>query len=734
MSLEKRWALRRFGGVGRVSIEVRVLSLRSRSLVINRVQVRRHQHGAPERSLAGAPGDASGGGTVMRPACAWDQTEIVLKASIEDRDQPLAAGWVQAYIGAMGCFPRLHVLADSLSTTVARTFEPVPNSTLHVLEYPAPMRAAGVGMPGRQQPLIHGLPASYYSIQWPFMWADNWTRAEHILVLDTDTWPMLPLRCHHLFDTEERPVWHTWQWPKPPAWTAHVNAMLPRSAQSPRDFMTFFPVVIPRKVLPTARATVERAHGVHFDAAWLKVRNPSYADIIGKVATSSHPDALRVVHCPALGEINQPIPERLWRDQQGNNSCLNFVPVTEHLKHPQRDCHTGSCHHLSRAAAVQYGRQLRRHAVQFAKGRAFLPWQLFHYQFNRSEAELRRIGDWLLEADSPGRVCGARQPALADSASGRPSRRRTSRRSHAAPTPLELLLYDNRFAGRGKPFKDTDVLYRSATELGVPFRVGSLVPASVRGWQSGDREEWLLQTLPKVASQMVVLLDASDALLVCRSAELLQKLRKLLGTDGLVEGRERVVVGAEQQLWPEDLHVHTPRTRMPQGDGAPSTAKRRYPSPPMGGTRPLDSFSLRRPVPPQLGTPFLHINIGLLAGPPSTVLSLFQCMKRRYAGFPRQCPNVRFLNGSYEFVSDAPHQTRFGPLHGAEHVPPHMHLHMRCDALVAPTASRCTAAVTLATIARTQPAHHSPSPGRSLGLGAGMLPCVLARAGAVREH
>ena len=234
---------------------------------------------------------------------------------------------------------------------------------------------------------------------------------------------------------------------------------------------------------------------------------------------------------------------------------------------------------------------------------------------------------------------------------------------------------------------------------------------------------------------MVVLLDASDALLVCRSAELLQKLRKLLSTDGLVEGRERVVVGAEQQLWPEDLHVHTPRTRRPQGDdGAPSTAKRRYPSPPMGGTRPLDSFSLRRPMTPQLGTPFLHINIGLLAGPPSTVLSLFQCMKRRYAGFPRQCPNVRFLNGSYEFVSDAPHQTRFGPLHGAEHVPPHIHTHMCCDALVAQTASRCTAAVTLATSACTQLANHSPSPGRSLGLGAGMLPCVLARAGAVRVH
>ena len=615
---------------------------------------------------------------MMRPACEWDQTEIVLKASIEDRDQPLAAEWVQAYLGAMGCFPRLHVLADSLTTAVASTFERVPNRTFHVLEYPAPMRAAGVGTPGRKQPLVHGLPASYYSIQWPFMWADNWTRAEHILVLDTDTWPVLPLRCHHLFDTEERPIWHTWQWPKPPAWTAHVNAMLPRSAQSPRDFMTFFPVVIPRKVLPTARATVERAHGVHFDAAWLKIENPSYADIIGKVATSSHPDALRVVHCPALGKINQPIPERLLRDQQGNDSCLNVVPVTEHLKHPQRDCHTGTCHHLSRAAAVQYGRQLRRHATQFAKGRALLPWQLFHYQFNRSEAELRRIGDRLLAADSPGRVCGARRPTLAEAAS--PSGA-ASRSSHAAP-PLELLLYDNRFAGHSKPFKDTDVLYRSATEMGVPFRVGSLVPASVRSWQSGDREEWLLQTLPKLTSRMVVLLDASDALLVCRRAELLQKLRKLLSTDGLVEGRGRVLVGAEQQLWPEDLHVHIPRTRRQRYAGEPSTAKRRYPSPPMGSTRRLDQIST--PVPPQQGTPFLHINIGLLAGPPSTVLSLLRCMKRRYADFPRQCPNARFVNGSYEFVSDAPHPTRFGTLHGAEHASPYVAMRL------APTAPHCS--------------------------------------------
>jgi len=591
-------------------------------------------------------GECDGDAGLCRPTCRWDQTEILLKASIEDRDQPLAVEWVQAYLDAMGCFPRLHVLADSLSVTVANTFERVPNSTFHVLEYPAQMRAAGIGRPGRKQPLIHGLPASYYSIQWPFMWADNWTRAEHVLILDTDTWPVLPLRCHHLFDAEERPIWHTWHWPKPPAWTKHVNAMLPRLAQSPRDFMTFFPVVIPRKVLPTARAVVERAHGVHFDAAWLKIENPSYADILGKVAVSSHPDALRVVHCPALGRINQPIPKRLLRDQQSNDSCLDVVSVVEHLKHPQRDCHTGTCHHLSRAFAVQYGRQLRRHAAQFAKGRGPLPWQLFHYQFNRSEAKLRRIGDRLLMADTPGRVCGEKGDQIRSSA---------SRSSHP---PLELLLYDNHFAGHGKPFKDTDVLYRSATAMGVPFRVGSLAPASVRSWQSGDREEWLLQTLPKMTARMAVLLDASDALLVCRRAELIQKLRKLLSTDGLVEGRGRVLVGAEQQLWPEDLHVHMPRTRG-HHTGASSTLKRPYPEPPMGTRR----GALR--VTPQQGTPFRHINIGLLAGPPSTVLSLLQCMKKRYPDFPRQCPNVRFVNGSYDFVSDTPHPTRFGELHGA---------------------------------------------------------------------
>lgn len=31
--------------------------------------------------------------------------------------------------------------------------------------------------------------------------------ARHVLVFDTDSPPLLPLRCHLLFDDEERPLW-----------------------------------------------------------------------------------------------------------------------------------------------------------------------------------------------------------------------------------------------------------------------------------------------------------------------------------------------------------------------------------------------------------------------------------------------------------------------------------------------------------------------------------------------
>ena len=91
---------------------------------------------------------------------------------------------------------------------------------------------------------------------------------------------------------------------------------------------------------------------------------------------------------------------------------------------------------------------------------------------------------------------------------------------------VQLLLYDNHY--KGPPYKQTDLLYRSATDIGVSFRVGSLLPASVRKWEAGDREEWLLRTLPDVNAKNVVLLDATDAVLFCDRAELIKKIQTLV--------------------------------------------------------------------------------------------------------------------------------------------------------------------------------------------------------------
>ena len=373
------------------------------------------RHAAPGTRMASSP----------RTPCIWDETELLLKASIEGRDQSLASLWVRGYLRNMVCFPRLNVISDNISR-IAHRFAAVPNVTLHTLRWPQPMLEAGLGHPissreGSKR--IHGLPAVYFAIQWPMMWADNFTVARHVIVLDTDTLPVLPLRCHHLFDDSERPIWHTWSWPNPPAWLRHVNAIFNHSdaRADPRwerarlaaraDFMTFFPVVIPRSVLSTARQAVERAYGCHFDEAWLRMKNPSYGDLLGKTGALLQPGTIRVVHCPAVGRMKEQIPaDDLAR--QTDNECRDMVTVVEHLKHPFRDCHTGTCHHLPRPSAVQYGVRLLERTASFLQGTAALPFELYHYQADRAASLRRDLEEQLLRRDAPGRVCGSRRAEL----------------------------------------------------------------------------------------------------------------------------------------------------------------------------------------------------------------------------------------------------------------------------------------------------------------------------------
>lgn len=597
------------------------------------------------RALAAAAASA-----LPRAPCIWDETEVLLKASIEGRDRPLTALWVRSYVRNMICFPRLNVVSDNISL-VAHHFAAVPNVSFHQLHWPEPMLDAGLGhsiYSARGAKRLHGLPAVYYAIQWPMMWADNFTVARHVLILDTDTIPVLPLRCHHVFEDDERPVWHTWSWPKPPAWLRHVNAVfnetnaptalrLADTLAPNADFMTFFPVAIPRAVLRPAREAVARAYGTHFDEAWLRMKNPSYGDLLGKAAALLMPETVKVVHCPAVGRMKVLISAAELA-QQHQNGCRDLVTVVEHLKHPYRDCHTGHCHHHSRASAVQYGARLLEHAAAFQRGEGALPSELYHYQANRTAEERRALEARVKRPDSLGRVCGApnsdaagRSEATAGLASTSPL--------HALPVAapaggndpqdLALLVYDNKYNSSVGP-APRHLLYRSAAMLGVPVFIGSLVPASTRRWLPGDREQWLMRTLPTMSARVVALLDGFDTVLMCSASELADKWRRLAGKD-------RILISTEKQLWPEE---HSYRGERVAGAGGA------YPKPP---SDPKDgaAASLSR-----------YINIGALVGKPASLLALLRCMSTRYDSFPYQCPIRVLMNGSYSYVSTAPFHTR----------------------------------------------------------------------------
>ena len=600
-----------------------------------------------------------------RAPCIWDETELLLKASTEHRDQSLAGIWVRGYVRNMVCFPRLHIVSDNISI-VARRFEKVPNVSFHQLQWPQSMLNAGLGhsiysTQGAKR--IHGLPAVYFAIQWPMMWADNFTSARHVLIFDTDTLPVLPLRCHHLFEDDERPIWHTWAWPKPPAWLSHVNAVFARDkgAKNPieanlaphADFMTFFPVVIPRAVLKPAREALARAYGCHFDEAWIRMKNPSYGDLLGKAAALLVPDSIKVVHCPAVGRIKELIPQHELEPQTGNE-CRDLITVVEHLKHPFRDCHTGHCHHLARQSASHYGSKLLEQSAAFQRGNGAFPNELYHYQSNRTESHRFRLETQVMSDDAEGRLCGMPSARIVSSrsstttTSGSTSNNVGSSYSGGrllegprspslttlgakAESDLALLVYDNRYNSSLGP-SPRHLLYRSAVMLGIPVHIGSLVPSSVRRWQPGDRELWLMRTLPTLQEKLVALLDGFDTVLMCQRSELVEKWRRLAG-DG------RILISTEKQLWPEEGTYKGERL---------SGANGLYPKPTSDGSKEGQAAVASS----------RYINIGALVGSPASLLSLLQCMETRYSSFPYQCPIRVLQNSSYDFVSTAPFRTR----------------------------------------------------------------------------
>ena len=154
----------------------------------------------------------------------WDATEVMLKAGLDKKEDPMLHKWVQGYKVAFGwasCFPRLHVITyEHAIARVRKLFEGVPNVT---------------GRPNNFAPPIN---AKYYMIQWHAVWADNFTSAPFVLIFDVDSVPVMPLRCHHLFDNEGRIVWRTWQWNHPPMWVHPCTSVFHRAQRLGAKYRT----------------------------------------------------------------------------------------------------------------------------------------------------------------------------------------------------------------------------------------------------------------------------------------------------------------------------------------------------------------------------------------------------------------------------------------------------------------------------------------------------------------
>ena len=358
--------------------------------------------------------------------CMWDATENILKASMQDKESAVLAAWARGYQLAFSCFPRLHVITKTDQFPKAKRFlSGIPNVTYRENAFTQAVEDAG----------------SYIMIQWHLVWADNFTTAPHILFFDVDAVPILPLQCHHLFDDSERPMLYAWRYNRPTHWTQPDSAIMQaaqlRGETFPRaftatmanlDFMTFWPIVAPRYVLPELRRLVTAASNEsYFDAAWIALVHGSHSDMIGKTAMALFPDRVRVHLCPMIyngtGTGHRPaheVSDELSAFYGQQTSLLQFpcrdrIAPIEHVKHPLQGLHTPQhgVRFMPLFKAAEYAHALINDSIRFQHEGGALPASLFHYREfhrnpdrnqSRSQSRWSRLDAW--QRDEPNRVCG----------------------------------------------------------------------------------------------------------------------------------------------------------------------------------------------------------------------------------------------------------------------------------------------------------------------------------------
>ena len=363
---------------------------------------------------------ASNSVTQARAPCQWDATECILKASIQDKENSVLAAWARGYRLAFTCYPRLHVITNSdVFHRARRWLHGIPNVTYRDNNFSATALAGG----------------TYTIIQWHLLWADNFTSAPHVLFFDVDAVPVMPLRCRHIFDDQERLHLHAWNYVGGPTHWVRPDSAVMRLAQErgevfPRnwtkamvdlDFMTVWPIVAPRWVLPHIRRLVAWWHNsTDFDRAFNTLKG-SHSDLIGKVAMLLFPDRVSLHLCPQVFNRSIPnivdevslieghAPPQRRGSTRADFFCRDRLSPVEHVKHPLQGLHTPmlGVRFKPLFQAAVYAHHLINQSLLYQQGAGEFPQELFHYNEQRRHSNHSEhvVKAWLMP-DEPGRTCG----------------------------------------------------------------------------------------------------------------------------------------------------------------------------------------------------------------------------------------------------------------------------------------------------------------------------------------
>lgn len=294
------------------------------------------------RTLSGSRRPAAASTTNARP-CPLDNVDLVLFTGKRDL---LTLDYLWKSIDLfVPCYRRLVVTSDTAEDLLAvATTVPshLPNVVLLLESYP---------------PAVASLPM-FDKSQWGNWWADNYTDAEYVLFLDSDSLFSLPVTCSALFEPATgRPYW--FYWPHAPRFSAATNrilrgsGLLPTGKASKGNFMAYFPIVVRREWLALARrvATDAVAGARSFDEAFASLVRADPASLsqfhaIGNIVAHYAPQQVALAACPPQ-KTSDDVPE----------PCRTHPFAGLHVAYPhQTVTQDGSAWRIETWNAAKYGK------------------------------------------------------------------------------------------------------------------------------------------------------------------------------------------------------------------------------------------------------------------------------------------------------------------------------------------------------------------------------------------